>query len=136
MLKKTVIRSVWLVIGLVSLLLGVLGIFLPLLPTTPFVLLSAFCFSKSSTRMHSWLLNHRIFGQLITDWEAHGVIRTKIKVIATSSMLLLASYPLLFIAFPIWLKAIVVISIVSVLLFIWSRPSKPSDNQVKDPLKL
>ncbi len=136
MLKKTVIRSVWLVIGLVSLLLGVLGVFLPLLPTTPFVLLSAFCFSKSSTRMHSWLLNHRIFGQLIMDWEAHGVIRTKIKVIATSSMLLLVSYPLLFIPFPIWLKAIVVISIVSVLLFIWSRPSKPSDNQVKDPLKL
>ncbi|MFH6953096.1 YbaN family protein [Pseudoalteromonas sp. XMcav1-K] len=136
MLKKTVIRSVWLVIGLVSLLLGVLGVFLPLLPTTPFVLLSAFCFSKSSTRMHSWLLNHRIFGQLITDWEAHGVIRTKIKVIATSSMLLLVSYPLFFIPFPIWLKAIVVICIVSVLLFIWSRPSKPSDNQVKDPLKL
>ncbi|WP_100912541.1 YbaN family protein [Pseudoalteromonas spongiae] len=136
MLKKTVIRSVWLLIGLVSLLLGILGVFLPLLPTTPFVLLSAFCFSKSSTRMHSWLLNHRIFGQLITDWEMHGVIRAKVKVIATCSMLLLVSYPLLFIVFPIWLKAIVVISIVSVLLFIWSRPSKPSDNQVKDPLKL
>ncbi|ATC97608.1 hypothetical protein PSPO_a0385 [Pseudoalteromonas spongiae UST010723-006] len=51
-------------------------------------------------------------------------------------MLLLVSYPLFFIPFPIWLKAIVVICIVSVLLFIWSRPSKPSDNQVKDPLKL
>ncbi len=124
-IKATVIRSMWLAIGLLSLSLGILGVFLPLLPTTPFVLLSAFCFSKSSSRLHLWLLNHKLFGHLINDWEKHGVIRTKIKVIATCSMLLLVSYPLIFMPFANWLKAIVIISIVSVLVFIWTRPTKP-----------
>ena len=115
----------WLAIGLSSLLLGILGVFLPLLPTTPFILLSAFCFSKSSSRLHLWLLNHKLFGHLISDWEKHGVIRTKVKIIATCSMLLLVSYPLVFMPFADWLKAIVITSIVSVLVFIWSRPSSP-----------
>ena len=87
-IKATVIRSMWLAIGLLSLSLGILGVFLPLLPTTPFVLLSAFCFSKSSSRLHLWLLNHKLFGHLINDWEKHGVIRTKVKIVATCSMLL------------------------------------------------
>ena len=125
MIKATVIRSMWLAIGLLSLSLGILGVFLPLLPTTPFVLLSAFCFSKSSSRLHLWLLNHKLFGHLINDWEKHGVIRTKIKIIATCSMVLLVSYPLIFMSFADWLKAIVIISIVSVLVFIWTRPTKP-----------
>ncbi|WP_081991007.1 YbaN family protein [Pseudoalteromonas piratica] len=128
MVKATVLRSFWLVIGLLSLMLGVIGIFLPLLPTTPFVLLSAFCFSKSSTRLHNWLLNHHLFGHLISDWDKYGVIRLKVKIIATSSMLLLVSYPLVFLSFATWLKAIVGVTIACVLLFIWTRPSQPRIN--------
>ena len=125
MVKETVIRTFWLSVGLISLALGILGVFLPLLPTTPFVLLSAFCFSKSSTRLHSWLLNHKLFGRLITDWERHGVIRTKVKMLATASMVLLVSYPLIFMPFAFWLKGVVIASIACVLLFIWTRPSEP-----------
>ncbi|WP_372767961.1 YbaN family protein [Pseudoalteromonas sp.] len=108
-----------------SLSLGILGVFLPLLPTTPFVLLSAFCFSKSSTHLHRWLLNHKLFGDLIHDWEKYGVIRTKVKIIATASMVLLISYPLIFMPFVYWLKVIVIVCIFAVLLFIWTRPSIP-----------
>ncbi len=57
--------------GIVSLALGVLGIVLPLLPTTPFVLLSAYCFARSSKRLHQWLLSHPWFGKLLTNWEKH-----------------------------------------------------------------
>ncbi len=119
-------RTLWLLFGLVALFLGILGVFLPLLPTTPFILLAAFAFSKSSKRLHSWLLNHKLFGPLIRDWETYGIIRTKVKWLATTSMLVLVSYPLIFLTFPLWLKGIVVLSICCVLTFIWTRPSQIS----------
>ncbi|MCD9457793.1 YbaN family protein [Marinibactrum halimedae] len=56
--------------GWVALVLGVAGIFLPLLPTTPFILLASWCFARSSERFHHWLSQHRIFGPIITRWEA------------------------------------------------------------------
>lgn len=76
----TMMRIVLISIGLISVALGVLGIFLPLLPTTPFLLLAAACFAKSSKRFHSRLLSHRIFGKIIRDYsEKRGLpLKTKI----------------------------------------------------------
>ena len=66
-------------IGFLSLGLGVLGIFLPLLPTTPFLLLAASCFYKSSQRFHSWLLNHRVFGRHIGNYIENRAVDPKTK---------------------------------------------------------
>jgi len=66
-------------LGFISLGLGVLGILLPLLPTTPFMLLSAFCFYKSSQRLHFWLLNHRVFGKFIRNYKENRAIDPKTK---------------------------------------------------------
>ena len=63
-----------------------MGVVLPLLPTTPLVLLAAFCFSKSSPRLRAWLEDHATFGPLIVDWETHGAIAPRYKVIASSMM--------------------------------------------------
>jgi len=68
--------------GLVSLGLGVIGIFLPLLPTTPFLLLSAFCFIRSSQRLYLWLVNHRIFGAYIHDYLKYRAVPRKTKIFA------------------------------------------------------
>lgn len=68
--------------GLVSLGLGVIGIFLPLLPTTPFLLLSAFCFIRSSRRLYGWLMNHRIFGAYIHDYLKYRAVPVKTKILA------------------------------------------------------
>ena len=130
MVKVVFFRAFWLSIGLLSLGLGIAGVFLPLLPTTPFVLLSAFCFSKSSERLHNWLLNHKLFGKLIKDWQKHGVIRTNVKIFSTCSTLLLVSYPLIFLEFSMWTKGFVVLSIACVFVFVWSRPSKPSEKSL------
>lgn len=112
------------IVGWISLALGVLGIVLPLLPTTPFVLLSAFCFSKSSKRFHSWLLNHQVFGPLVKDWQRHGVIKLKAKILATVSMLLMVSISLYFVNIPAIYVFVILLMISGVLVFIWTRPSQ------------
>lgn len=73
-------------LGWISLVLGVIGIFLPVLPTTPFILLSAALFAKSSKRWHDYLLNHRFFGEMIRDFEKDKSISLKVKVIAISML--------------------------------------------------
>jgi uncharacterized membrane protein YbaN (DUF454 family) len=124
-LKAAVVRVLYLIAGVSCVLLGLIGVVLPLLPTTPFLLVAAFCFSRSSERLHQYLLNNRLFGQIIKDWESDGVIPLKAKVLATSMMLLMVSYPLIFKSFHMGLKAIVVATIICAMAYIWSRPSVP-----------
>lgn len=69
------------VIGIISLILGIIGIFLPVLPTTPFILLSSICFSKSSERLHNYIINNRIFGKYIRDYQEKKGITLKNKII-------------------------------------------------------
>lgn len=72
------------IIGCIAVVLAVLGVFLPLLPTTPFLLLASACFVRGSTRLHGWLLNNRMFGVYLRNYEAGMGIprRAKITVIA------------------------------------------------------
>ena len=77
--------------GSVSLLLGLIGVVLPGLPTTPFVLLAAACYAKASPRLHAWLRNHRLPGPMLRDWEAHRSLTRRTKTVAVASMLLMVS---------------------------------------------
>ncbi|HJN94543.1 MAG TPA: YbaN family protein [Gammaproteobacteria bacterium] len=72
----------WLLIiaGIISLALGVVGAFLPLLPTVPLVLLAAFCFARSSERLHRWLLSNRHFGAIVRNFEAGQGIPRRVKI--------------------------------------------------------
>lgn len=73
-------KKVLLVIGgCLSLGLGILGIVVPLLPTTPLVLLSAWCFARSSDRLYNWLISHPRFGQVILNWQNHRGMQAKHK---------------------------------------------------------
>jgi uncharacterized membrane protein YbaN (DUF454 family) len=76
----------WTILGLLCLVLGGIGVVVPLLPTTPFVLLAAACFAKSSPRMHAWLLNSELFGPMLRDWEANRCISYKVKWLALFMM--------------------------------------------------
>lgn len=74
------------IVGMLAIVLGVIGIFLPLLPTTPFLLLAAACFARSSKGMHDWLMNHRLFGDYLCNYEAGRGIPAQAKVLALVMM--------------------------------------------------
>jgi uncharacterized membrane protein YbaN (DUF454 family) len=80
------LRWVWLVSGILSLATGLVGIVLPLLPTTPFVLLAAFCFSRASQRYEQWLLTHPRFGPMVRDWRDHHAVPLATKRLAWAMM--------------------------------------------------
>jgi uncharacterized membrane protein YbaN (DUF454 family)/GNAT superfamily N-acetyltransferase len=79
--RSPIQRTLLIAAGLASLGLGIAGIFLPLLPTTPFLLLSAFCFLRSSPRRYDWLINHRIFGLYIYNYLKYRAVPLKTKIL-------------------------------------------------------
>jgi len=117
-------RFTWLIVGFVALALGALGIVLPLVPTTPFVLVAAFAFAQSSEKLHQWLLDHNVFGPLIDNWRRHGAISRRAKVISVVSMV-----AVLAISVAMALPMVVIVTQLVVLgaaaLFILTRPLPP-----------
>lgn len=83
-------RWVYMLAGLLMTALGIVGAFLPLLPTTPFLLVAVWCFSRSSPRLEQWLLNHRTLGPPLVNWQREGAIAARTKIMAVS--LIVASY--------------------------------------------
>lgn len=117
-------RIIYFILGWVSLALGILGIFLPLLPTTPFLLLTAYFWAHSSKKWYHWLMTQKTFGPIIRDWESRGVIRKKAKIMATILMLPLYLTALFTNYVPIYGKICLALIGTSVLVFIWTRPSE------------
>jgi uncharacterized membrane protein YbaN (DUF454 family) len=115
-------RSLWFIGGTLSAAIGFVGVFLPLLPTVPLMLLAAFCFGKSSQTAHDWLVNHQTFGPPIADWRRNGAISTRAKQSATVAIALAFSiYVVLGVPLRVLIIQAVVLSLV--LTFIWTRPS-------------
>lgn len=79
-------RWLWMAAGGLSFAIGIVGLFLPLLPTAPLVLLAAFCFSRGSARCERWILDHPRFGPMVRDWRAHRAIPLRAKQVATLMM--------------------------------------------------
>jgi len=88
-----------------ALALGVAGIVLPVLPTTPFVLLAAACFARGSTKFHDWLLAHPLFGPMIVEWQQYGSIPWRTKIVAIALMSTTLGVSIVFFVEPRWLKA-------------------------------
>ena len=119
-------RQIWRLAGGLSLALGGIGIFLPLLPTTPFLLLAAYCFQKSSPRLHNWLVGHPTFGPAIKDWQQHGAISRTAKIQAMIALAVVLG--LSFLLGVGWLVLSIQIGVLTcVATFILSRPGRPGD---------
>jgi len=114
----------WIAAGLASLVIGIIGIVLPLLPTTPLLLLAAFCFARGSDRLSAWLLDHPTFGPPISDWHSYGAISSKAKFLAL--VIIIATPPVTWLAgAPLWAIGAQSLVLVAVCIFILTRPTPP-----------
>lgn len=123
--KRFGIRLFWLICGLIALALGLIGAVLPLLPTTPFLLVAAFAFARSSPRLAKWLDEHPQFGPLIANWREHGAISKRAKIAA---MVAITAAPIISVALGVSTTILVIQLLVlsCVTYFILSRPSGPA----------
>ena len=119
-------RPLLMLAGWLSLILGVIGIFLPLLPTTPFLLLTATCFAKSSPRFHGWLMNHPKLGPPIRDWQQYRCIVPATKRLATVLIVLSFSVSAFVVKYLI-LKVMLITMMCGLLVFIWRTADGPSE---------
>lgn len=117
-------RTLWFGLGIAAVAAGVVGIVLPLVPTTPFLLLAAFAFSRSSPRFEAWLLGHPRLGPPIRDWRTHRAIgrRAKVMAVALMAAALVASWAV-GVGTTILVVQLVVLVMVSA--FILTRPDAP-----------
>jgi len=118
--SNKLIKFLLLTLGLISFGLGVLGIFLPLLPTTPFFLLSAALFLRSSKRLYNWLINHKYFGSYIQNYLFHKTITLKSKIYSISLLWIFILFSTFFIVTHILIKLLLLLIAIGVTIHILS----------------
>ena len=114
----------WLVTGLICVAIGAVGVVVPLLPTTPFLLIAAFAFAKSSRRLTKWLHEHRTFGPLIDNWRRYGAISRSAKVMSILAMIAVVAVSVYF-EVPFYVIVIQVLTLGISAAFVLTRPLPP-----------
>jgi uncharacterized membrane protein YbaN (DUF454 family) len=92
-LSQKMIRGIYIIVGTIALIIGAIGLFLPVIPTTPLVILAAACYYRGSDRLHTWILSSRWFGETIKNYqEGKGLTRnTKVRAISMMWIMILIS---------------------------------------------
>ncbi len=121
-------RTLWLCLGFTATGLGLVGVVLPLVPTTVFLILAAFAFARSSPRLHAWLIEHPRLGPPIVDWQTHGSISRNAKTAAVTVMALslVLTWAIGAGELVLGVQALVLVAVAA---FILSRPSGPRDDR-------
>lgn len=123
-------KNIFIILGVLSLILGFIGAFLPILPTTPFAILAAYLFSKSSPKLHRWVLDLKYIGPLVRDWEENKVIRPKAKLMCTILIVAIISNSIIFGGMHWGLKLMLGFIGAAVLTFVLTRSSVPKKNNL------
>jgi hypothetical protein len=121
--KHPAMRWLFLLLGIVFFILGIIGLLLPVMPTAPFILLSAACWARGSKRFYLWLINHKYFGKFIRDWEERHAVPRYAKWLACIMMTL--SGTMLFYQLPaekIWMAWSVAAVFTGVGIYLWRLP--------------
>ena len=118
--QNRALKLILFTVGVISLALGFIGAFLPLLPTTPFVLLAAWCFVKSSPKAHQWIYRQPLIGTALKNWEENRAISRRAKI-AAISLIALSAITIGFKVEVMWLKITVLLILTTVSIFIITR---------------
>ena len=120
------LRVLFFCLGCLFVGLGAIGVLLPLIPTTPFLLLAAACYARSSKRFYDWLLANRIFGPTIRQWQESGSVAFKTKVVAIVLLVMTLGSSVVFFV-PLWpVKGLLVAIGAWVIYFLVRLPTAPS----------
>ena len=129
-------RFVWVqvafaALGTLFLLLGIIGIFMPILPTTPFLLLATACYARSSRRFYNWLMNHPALGPLIVEWRTYRSIPWRIKLVAVATMTLTFGSSIIFFIKDGWLQFALAFFGVMMVIWLYRIPSRDRPDRQK-----
>lgn len=130
MAGRSRLKWMWWVFAYIALSLGIVGVVVPLMPTTVFILIAAYCAARGSDTLHRKLLEHRVFGPMIRDWQATGAVSRKAKYMAIGSMAVCAV--ILFLVTPHWWIAAIgtaVMAIVGTWLWLRLEPEPATDGE-------
>jgi uncharacterized membrane protein YbaN (DUF454 family) len=127
--KSAFLRWVLIVCGWVFTIGGVAGIFLPLVPTVPFLLLAVACFARSSVRFHTWLVEHNHLGPLLRDYLKGAGIPLRAKRAAICMVWVSFPASTLLFAQALWLKLLLIATAVAITLYLLSLPTAATDDQ-------
>jgi len=133
MTKK--LKKILLIIsGIISLVLGIIGILVPILPTTPFLLISAACFVRSSEKHYQWLIQHKWFGATIRNYREHKAIPLSTKIFSVSVLWTTILYSSLLVVDRLWLRIVLVLIAAAISAHILHfRTLKKDQNKYTDP---
>jgi uncharacterized protein len=112
-------------VGVLAFALGVAGVFLPLLPATPLLILSAACFARAYRPFYEWMLRHRWIGPMLHEWYAHRSLPYATKVVAIVTMLVSFGISIAFFVRPAWLKLLLALLALGLATWLYRIPSRP-----------
>lgn len=119
-----VVRVLLWAAGVLALILAAVGVVVPGLPTTPFVLVAGACFVRASPRAHAWLLRNKTFGPLLAEWEKHRSIPRRVKRIGLTAMMLTAGFSLWFFSGQALIQVLVLAGVASGIAVVSNLPSR------------
>ncbi|SJZ41185.1 Inner membrane protein YbaN [Photobacterium toruni] len=135
MVKSRIARYVLVAIGWIAVVLGVLGIFLPLLPTTPFLLLASGCFMRGSPRLNQWLYQHPQLGPILVNWHQHGAVTSVVK--RRGLIMIVLSFTFSIAMVPLWWHKLMLLGGLVILLYCFNRlpvvDIQPDSSSVAEP---
>lgn len=116
--QNILIRRLLIIAGTFFVVMGIIGIFLPILPTTPFLLLAAWCYAKSSKRFYNWLISNKWFGNYIENYREGRGVPLKIKVLSISFLWITISFSVFLIVANFWVRIILILIAIGVTIHI------------------
>lgn len=117
-------RSVYFSVGAVSVVLGVIGVFVPLWPTTCFLLLAGWCFARSSTRAERWLHENHLFGRYLRDYREQGVISSRVRATSVATLWVFIVISGVLLANRLWAVALLLLVAIAITVHLYSLPTE------------